>query len=194
LSVPEVRQEIELSAEDRRLRRLWAALPAGEAVPEERAHKLICEAAGKWQGDGAFGSGMITILQGMGAVEVNGGAVKRSDTFPILPDLTIGSDAYNELLARENHAAREREIASENQTARQNFEQSPQGRQQRELLELVDERVTERVNAILDERVEDLVERHFAELRHEFEPPAVKGLREKLSAATGGGQEDEQGA
>jgi hypothetical protein len=169
--------------------RLWASLPADQWIPEEEAFSLILRAADRYQGDGAWASLMVQTLAGMGAVQVRNGSVRRSDDYPSLPDLIIGSDAYNALLERENKEAREREIENDNRTARQNFEQSPQGRQQRELLELVDERV----NAILDDRVEALVEKHFDEMRSELEPTALKGLRAKWDAATGGA-EDEQGA
>jgi hypothetical protein len=173
LSTEDVRGQLE-SAEDRRLRRLWAALPAGETIGEERAFGLILTAADRYEGDLAWASLQLQVLAGMGAVTVNGGAVKRSSEFPILPDLVPGNAAYEELRERENREAREREIANENHTARQNFEASPEGRHRRELLELVDERI----------------ELALDEFRRELEPPAVKGLREKLSAATGGGQEE----
>jgi hypothetical protein len=171
--------------------RLWAALPADQWVPEDRAYKLICKAADKWEGDGAFASGMLTVLQGMGAVirSVHG-AVRRSDDWPQLEDLIPGSDAYNALLERENRELRERELANDNRTARQNFEQSPQGRQQRELLELVDERVGELLKERLGEVADEVVEERLEALLRRLEPEALQRARERLSAAQGGGQEE----
>jgi hypothetical protein len=138
---------------------------------------------------------MLATLRGMGAVTVTtGGGVRRSDDWPQLPDLVPGNAAFEELRQRENSEAREREIASENESYRLQYEASPEGRARREMLALVDERVTERVNAILDDRVEDLVERHFAEMRAELEPAAVRRLRAKFGAASGGAEGNEMGA
>jgi hypothetical protein len=175
LDVSEVKDQIEMSAEDRRLKRLWDALPADRAVTEAEAFEALLRAADRWSGDDAWASAMLATLRGMGAVHGRpGGTVKRSAEFPVLPDLVPGNAAYEELRERENREQREQEIANDNRTARQNFEASPEGRQRKELLELVDERI----------------ELALDEFRRELEPPAVKGLREKLSAATGGGQEE----
>jgi hypothetical protein len=108
---------------------------------------------------------------------------------PVDPAVLVpGNAAYEELRERENREQREREIASENESYRLAYEQSPEGRARREMLALVDERVTDRVNAILDDRVEVLVEKHFDEMRSELEPTALKGLRAKWDAATGGAE------
>jgi hypothetical protein len=185
-----VHQQIEMSAEDRRLKRLWNALPPDQVVREEEAFRLILEAADRYVGDDAWASLQLQVLAAMGAVHAwPGGAVRRSETFPILPDLVPGNAAFEELRQRENAEAREREIASENESYRLQYEASPEGRARREMLALVDERVTDRVNAILDDRVEDLVERHFDELRKELEPAAVRRLRAKWDAATDGAEE-----
>jgi hypothetical protein len=185
LGVTEVKEQIQFSAEDRRLMKLWAALPAWQPIPEDEAHARICEAAGKWQGDGAFGSAMVIVLQNMGAVTVSGGSVRRSDDWPQLPDLTIGSDAYNALLERENRQQREREIENDNRVARQNFEQSPQGRQQRETRELVAEQVDEVLKQRLAEVADEVIEERVEALLRRLEPEALKRAKESLERHTG---------
>jgi hypothetical protein len=180
LSVQQVRGQ--LSAEDVRLKRLWNALP-DHPISEETAFELIVAAGGRMVGDDAWASGMLTILRGMGAVSVTHEGIRRSDEFPILPDLIPGSDAYNELRDRERAEAREREIANENTTARHNFEHSPLGRQQRELKELVDRRVDELLTPRVAELVDAAVEERIETLMRRLEPEAVKRAREKLGSA-----------
>jgi hypothetical protein len=122
-------------------------------VSEEEAFALILEAANRYEGDDAYASLVLAQLRAMGAITGNG-TVQRAPEFPILPDLIPGSDAYNELRERESRAARDREIAAENETYRRNFEASPEGRQQRELVDLIREQL-----APLEARVERLEEK-----------------------------------
>jgi hypothetical protein len=144
----------QMSAEDVRLKRIWAALP-DHAVSEEEAFRLILSAADRYEGDDAWAGLMLAQLRGMGAV-IGNGTVQRAPEFPILPDLIPGSQAYSDLRERENREAREREIAAANETYRRNFEASPEGLRRRELVELIDERIEARVNELVDARIKSL--------------------------------------
>jgi hypothetical protein len=148
LSFSEVREQ--LSPEDVRLKKLWIAI--GEhPISRDEAETRINEAAGQWEGDGAFAGAQLTILESMGAVSVAGDTVTRSDEFPQLPDLTPGTQAYNDAKYAEEREARAREIESENETYARAYENSPAGRERRELLELVDARVDERIRELVRE-------------------------------------------
>ena len=184
LTVPEVREGLGLSAEDRRLMRLWAALPADKVIPEEEAFSLILRAADRYQGDEAWASLMVATLRGMGALTVTtGGGVRRSDDWPQLPDLIIGSDAYNALLERENREQREREIANDNRLAAERFAQSPLGRQQAETRELVAEEVNRVLKTRLAEVADEVIEERVEGLLRRLEPEALRRAKEKLGAA-----------
>jgi hypothetical protein len=185
LDVSEVKGQIEFSAEDRRLMKLWASLPAGQPIPEDEAHARICEAAGKWEGDGAFGSGMVTVLRNMGAVTVSGGSVRRSDDWPQLPDLIPGNEAYERLRERENREQREREIENDNRLAAERFAQSPEGRLQRETRELIDERVEQALRTRLAEVADEVIEERVEALLRRLEPEALKRAKESLERHTG---------
>jgi hypothetical protein len=180
LSVEDVRADIELSGEDRRLRRLWSSIPADRWTPEEAAFRLLLEAADRYEGDFAWASLQLQALSAMGAVTLNGGAVKRSAEFPVIEDLIPGSQRYIELQNREREDARERELEADNRVARENFEASPLGRQQAETRELIHEEV----DAVLRDRLAQVADEVIEErLNAILEPEAVQRLRERLGAS-----------
>jgi hypothetical protein len=175
--------------------RLWSALPAGETISEARAFELILESADRWSGDDAWASGMLATLRGMGALTVTtGGGVRRSDDWPQLEDLIPGRPAYEQLREAENKAAREREIQNENETYRLRWEASPEGRQRRELGELIDDRVDEVVKERLAEVADEVIEERLDVILRRFEPESMKQVRERLGTPHRAASEDEQGA
>jgi hypothetical protein len=151
LTLNEVRQS--MSAEDVRLKRLWQALP-DRAVSEEDAFRIILEIEGRYEGDNAFASLRLEQLRSVGAIVTPpNAAVQRSSEFPssLPPDLVPGSEQWNEIRDQENREARLREIESENAAYRSAYEASPAGRERRELIEIVDARVDERIAELVRE-------------------------------------------
>ncbi len=160
---------VEMSASDKKLRRLWRALPADRAVSEQEAFELLEQEANR-PGDGAWASAMIVTLRGVGAL-VPGGAIRRSETFPDLPPDNHnlpGSDAFNRRL-EEVQAEERRRRDLRDAEAQRAWENGPAGRERRELLALIDERVDERV----DERLRALLR----EMDHEERERVWQGLR-----------------
>jgi hypothetical protein len=191
LSVTDVRADIEMSAEDRRLKRLWSALPRDRVVPEEEAFALVLDAAGHYENDTAWASLQLQVLASMGAVHGwPGGAVRRAEKFPAIEDLVPGSQRFIDMQNAEREEARLREIENENRLAAENFAQSPLGRQQRETRELIAEEVDRVLRDRLAEVADEVIEERLGEVLRRFEPESMKVARERLSAATGGGQEE----
>ncbi len=169
LTVPEVKGEP--TAEDLRLHALWQSLPA-RATTEEEALDAIAT-AGQRPGDGAWALYQLRLLRDMGAVK----GLERAAAFPFgIPELTPHSQAYMDVQAREREEAREREKKAENETHRSRFEESDEGRRQRELRELVDERV----NAIVEERASAIVDARIDARLQALEPRVVTEMRERL--------------
>jgi hypothetical protein len=159
-------------------------------VPEEEAFALVLSAADRYEGDFAWASLQLQALAAMGAVHVwPGGAVRRSSEFPVVEDLIPGSQRYIELQNREREEAREREVDSDNRVAAERYQQSPEGRLQRETRELIDERVEQALRTRLAEVADDVVEERVEALLRRLEPEALKRAKEKLGAATGGAEE-----
>jgi hypothetical protein len=188
LTVAEAR-EPEMSPEDRRLRRLYDAIPPDRVVPEEEAFRLVLEAADHYEGDTAWASLQLQVLAGMGAVHGwPGGAVRRAEEFPVIEDLVPGSQRYIDMRNREREEARLREVDNDNRLARENFEASPLGRQQAETRELVAEEVDRVLRDRLAEIADEVIEERLETI---LEPATVKRLPEKLDAATGGAEGNE---
>ncbi len=92
LTVPEVRGQI--SAEDKKLYRLWRCLPADRALPDEEIFELFEQEAGR-PGDGAWASAVLTSMRLLGIVSSSG---TRAEEFPELPEdhhNRHGTEAFN---------------------------------------------------------------------------------------------------
>jgi len=167
LSVEQVRAQ--MSAEDKKLYRLWRALPADRAVSEEEAFEILEQEAGR-PGDDAWASAMLITMRTLGIVDGSG---RRAETFPELPEDHAnrhGTDVFNAALERQQ-AEERRQREKADQAAQRAYENGPEMRERGELIALMREVVHEEIDP--DRLV--LLEAQFRQLR-----TRVEGLEQHL--------------
>ncbi|HZO77794.1 MAG TPA: hypothetical protein VFB39_07095 [Solirubrobacteraceae bacterium] len=142
------------TAQARWLRRLWASIPSGP-LGERELDEAIIEASGRHEGDYAWASAIRATLTSARAVSVRPGrgprefVYERAEAFPESHgDTGPGSPSYNDQLRRQ-HEEWEREMRDQDKRSAQALLESPFGRQRREIIALVDQRVDERVEELL---------------------------------------------
>jgi hypothetical protein len=150
----------------RRLFRIWQGLPEGP-LSESEMNAAIIKAANLYEGDSAGAQALRTSLLFAEVVTARGGEYQRATEFPVWPDNSPGSPAFNAQLARvserehEEHAERDRAVQAA-------LENGPFGQQRRETIALIRETVEEMFEEKVAELLRGLDREHVEELRERF--------------------------
>lgn len=142
------------------LKRLWVRLPAGP-LEERELDEQILLITGHSEGDFAWAGAMRAALVTARAV-----TVRRTDAGRLeyvrgewtdWPENGPGSPGFNAELAR-RAAEHEAMLKREDEARARELADSPAGRQRQEILDLIDGRIDERVNALVDARFAELTD------------------------------------
>jgi hypothetical protein len=170
----------------RQLHRVWRGLPDGPMTKREAEESILKITGREDSGDYAWaGAIRSSLVWAQALIERSSDrphkfTYERSESFPEWPERNgPGSRAYNEELRRQ-HEAHELEMRKADQAKAEALANSPVGIERRQLLDLVDRRMTECVNQIVDQRI--------GELLRSLDTPTVSRMRERFADRAAAGQ------